>query len=113
MPLPPFMTGTRQPQTTKEGLPSSRSISQSLTEDVGMTKNVSANCTFAPAAAEIQAANGTFVAFVTNDDVMVEGAELNNGFFRVTGIDVVNHAYLTVDPAPKTEGPILVTIRTP
>ena len=48
-----------------------------------------------------------------NDPVLVEGANLNNGFFTITALDPTNAAFLTLDPPPKNEGPISVLMRTP
>ena len=84
------------------------------TRDLGMTKNVTASLTFAAATGRATGANGTFTAtFAVNDWVLVQGAALNNGFFTVTGLDAVNAAYLVLDPPPKNEGPLSVTLRTP
>ena len=44
---------------------------------------------------------------------MIEGTNQNNGYFLVTGIDAANHAFLTLAPPPKAEGPISAVIRTP
>jgi hypothetical protein len=50
--------------------------------------------------------------FALNDPLLVQNVNLNNGEFTVTGLDAVNHAYLVVDPPPKTEGPIAAVVRT-
>ncbi|MGH7090309.1 MAG: hypothetical protein ACREFQ_15540 [Stellaceae bacterium] len=77
-----------------------------------MTKRVAASITFGGGNAT--SANGTFAnTFALNDPVLVEGANLNNGFFTVTGLDILNSSYLTLNPPPKAEGPITVTLRTP
>ena len=82
------------------------------TRDVGMTKNVTASITFGSGNAT--GANGTFTGtFAVNDPVLIEGANLNNGFFTITALDATNAAYLTLDPPPKAEGPLTVTLRTP
>jgi hypothetical protein len=46
------------------------------------------------------------------DVVLIEGCNINNGYFTVTGIDTVNSAYLVLDPPPAAEGPITATVRT-
>jgi hypothetical protein len=109
----PEQFGTR----TRQGFAKERieqgSITLGYTRDNGMRKNVSASLTFATAGT-ITGANGTFTGtFAVGDDIMVESVNLNNGFFRVTGLDATNAAYLTVDPPPKAEGPIAATVRTP
>lgn len=83
--------------------------------DPGMKKLVTASCTFVNSATkQIQAANGTFTGrFVAGDEILVEGANLNQGYFTVTGIDATNGAYIVVSPSCKNEGPVTVTIRTP
>ncbi len=59
-------------------------------------------------------ANGTFTGtFAVNDPVLVEGTNLNNGYFTATALDTVNAAFLMLDPPPKAEGPITATLRTP
>lgn len=84
------------------------------TRDKGMTKNVSASITFASGTGRATGANGTFTnTFAVNDPVLVGGANLNNGFFTVQALDGVNAAYLVLDPPPKDEGPLTVTMRTP
>ena len=73
-----------------------------------------ASITFVSASGQTQAANGTFAnTFAVNDPMLIEGANLNNGFFTVLALDTVNSSYLTLDPPPKDEGPITVTMRTP
>lgn len=105
--------GTR----TRQGLQYERNESGSETRthsrDVGMTKYVVASITFGSGAAT--GASGTFTppSFAVNDPLLVGGALLNNGFFTVTGLDAINAAYLTLDPPPKAEGPLTVTLRTP
>ena len=89
------------------------SDTRSQTRDLGMSKTVTASCTFVNSTTkQVQAANGTFTAFALFDQILVEGANLNNGFFTVTALDSTNHAYLVLDPSCKNEGPLTVTIRT-
>lgn len=106
-------TGTRQPQTSLHICPDGRSDTRRRDGDIGMSKRVVASVTFVNSTTkQAQAANGTFAAFSANDIVFVQGANLNNGTFYVTGIDSTNHAYLVLDPSPKNEGPITVVIQT-
>jgi len=115
MPGRSYRLGTRTQQNfRRERLPQGQET-RSYTRDLGMTKRVVASCTFVNGATkQIQAANGAFAnTFAVGDPILVEGANLNNGFFTVTALDGVNNAYLGVDPGPKNEGPIAVTIRTP
>lgn len=103
--------GTRSRQGQRKEHPFGTSITRTLTRDVGMSKNVSASITFG--SGNLTAANGTFANFIAGDPILVEGSNLNNGEFEITAIDATNHAFLTVDPAPKAEGPITATVRTP
>lgn len=105
--------GTRTLQTQRLEHPNSRSFAQTLTRDVGMSKNISALITFSASSSQLQAANGTFANFAAGDPILAEGVNLNNGEFIITGIDTTNHAFLTVDPAPKNEGPLTARVRTP
>lgn len=110
----PVTTGTRARQEPFNTRIDQGNETRSHTRDIGMTKNVTASVTFVNSATkQAQAANGTFAAFAVNDQVLVDGANLNNGFFTVTGLDGTNQSYLVLDPPPKNEGPITVTIRTP
>lgn len=106
-------TGTRTRQNRLWMRPQQGSISRTFTKDPGMTKLLQgASLTFSASAGQIQAANGTFAAFKGGEIIMVEGVNLNLGFFNVTGIDGVNASYLTVTPPPKNEGPITSFLRT-
>lgn len=106
--------GTRTLQGQRREHPFGTGFTGTLTRDVGMSKNVTASITFVGGGTnQLQAANGTFANFVAGDPVLVEGTNLNNGEFITTAIDSVNHAFLTVDPPPKAEGPITATVRTP
>lgn len=104
--------GTRQLTTQRQERAQSGELTRSYTRDVGLNKNVTAAITFAAGAAQLQAANGTFAAFKAGDPIFVEGVLINNGEFKVTGIDGVNSAYLVVDPPPANEGPLAATVRT-
>jgi|SRR5579863_10238587 len=109
--MPPHF-GTRSIQTHRQLHQPGGSIDRSLNTDHGLTKNVTASITFGSGRAT--GANGTFTStFAVGDTVMIEGSVLNSGFCTVNGLDATNAAYLTLDPSPKTEGPIMVTIRTP
>jgi hypothetical protein len=105
--------GTRTLQSQRREHPAEPGYAQSLTCDVGMSKNVTASLTFVAGSAEITGANGTFANFVAGDPILVEGTNLNNGERIITGIDTVNSAYLVIDPPPKNEGPVTATVRTP
>lgn len=109
----PLMTGTRQLTGFRKGHPPTETFDRTLTRDVGLNKNVTASITFVAATtSQLQAANGTFANFAVGDPIMVEGTNLNNGKFTVTGIDGTNQSYLTVDVPPKNEGPVNATVRT-
>lgn len=109
----PDSLGTRTSQNVARGRIEQGHETRFHTRDKGMKKNVTASITFAAATARATGANGTFTGtFALNDPVLVGGANLNNGFFTVTGLDGVNGAYLVLDPPPKDEGPISVTLRT-
>ena len=102
--------GTRASNSTRNGYIDHGSETRSHTRDVGLSKNITASITFG--SGQISAANGTFSAFTLQDPLLIEGANLNNGFFTVTGVDTVNHSYLMLTPSPKSEGPITATVRT-
>ena len=106
-------TGTRTRQAVIHTRIDHGSETRSHTRDVGMSKNITASTTFVSSpTSQAQAANGTFANFAVNDVLLVEGVNLNNGFFTVVGIDSANHAYLVLDPPPKSEGPTTATVRT-
>ncbi|HEY2068267.1 MAG TPA: hypothetical protein VGG48_01835 [Rhizomicrobium sp.] len=105
--------GTRTLQGQRREHPSEAGSTRSYTRDKSMSKNVTASITFSAADGKLEAANGTFTAFVAGDPVFVQGTNLNNGDFIITAIDATNSAYLAVDPAPKDEGPLSATVRTP
>jgi hypothetical protein len=108
----PINLGTRTKQTLHYGRLDQGADTRSRNQDLGMTKRVTASLTFG--SGQVSGANGTFAnTFAVNDPVLVEGASLNNGFFTVTGLDGTNNAFLALDPPPKAEGPITVTLRTP
>ncbi|MGH7110754.1 MAG: hypothetical protein ACREFK_10025 [Stellaceae bacterium] len=108
----PINLGTRTKQTLHFKRIDQGSATRSRNQDLGMTKLVVAAITFGGGNAA--GANGTFAnTFALNDPVLIEGANLNNGFFTVTALDTINNAFLTLDPPPKAEGPIAVTLRTP
>lgn len=110
----PVNLGTRVKQTLRYERIDQGSDTRSRNQDPGMTKRVVASITFVSASGQAQAANGTFAnTFAVNDPVLVQGANLNNGFFTVLALDTVNNSFLTLDPPPKDEGPISVTLRTP
>lgn len=103
--------GTRVRQNFHNERNEQGSMTKSYTRDLGMAKLVQGvSATFSASSGEISAANGTFATFAVNDDVTIEGANLNNGDFHVTGIDSVNQSYLVLDPPPKNES-ATVTVR--
>jgi hypothetical protein len=106
----PKSIGTRSNQTVKNERMDQGQQSRFYSRDVGMSKNVAAAITFG--GGNLTAANGTFATFAVQDQVLVGGTNLNNGYSTVTAIDAANHAFLTVDPPPKAEGPIAATVRT-
>ena len=106
----PSSIGTRNRQNFRRERAGQGSDTRSRNQDLGMAKRVVSDATFA-AAGTITGADGDFANFSANDTIQVDGANLNNGFFNVTAIDGANRAFVTVDPPPKAEGPIQVTIR--
>lgn len=108
----PNRLGTRTQQSMRKERIDQGSNTRAMTSDLGMTKNVTASITFGGGTAT--GANGTFTGtFAVGDPVLIDGANLNNGYFTVTALDTVNAAFLTLDPPPKAEGPLTVTLRTP
>lgn len=104
--------GTRVRQNGLRVTPPQGSVNGGTTRDVGLLPDVTASCTFSATAGDVTAADGTFAGFAVNEVVFVKGSNLNDGFFTVTGTDLTNEAFLVLEPAPKAEGPITVTIRT-
>ena len=109
----PSPLGTRSKSTLHYGRIDQGTQTRMPSHDLGMTKLVTASITFGSGNAT--GANGTFptTGFAVNDPVLVEGANLNNGYFTITALDPTDQSFLTLDPPPKAEGPISVTIRTP
>ena len=106
----PKSIGTRANQTLKNERMDQGEQSRFYSCDVGMSKNVTASITFGSGA--LTATNGTFTAFAVQDQILVGGTNLNNGYSTVTAIDGTNQSFLTVDPPPKAEGPVTATVRT-
>lgn len=106
--------GTRKRNNWLQGVrPQQGRQAQGYTRDLGMTKNNTGSFTFVNSVTQqIQGANGSFPSFVLNDVVLVEGTNLNNGYFTVVAIDATNHAFLTLSPGVQNEGPVTCTIRT-
>lgn len=102
----PNSIGTRVQATATRERVDAGSDTRSHTRDLGMAKRVVTALTLTAASARIAGSNGDFAAFAVEDPILVQGTNLNNGFFRVTGLDVTNQAYVTVTPAPKDEGPV-------
>lgn len=104
--------GTRLAATLRKEHPSGRSETRAFTRDLGLKDNVTASSTFTASNGRITCANGTFTGkFFVGETIVIQSVNLNNGRFVVTGLDGVNAAYLTLDPAPKDEGPLSATIR--
>lgn len=108
----PSSSGTRQPATVLHERTQQGNETRSHTRDVGMSKNASASMTFTGGTGQVSAANGTFTAFAVGDEVLFSGTNLNNSYHAVIAVDGANHSFLTLDPAPKSEGPIAATVRT-
>lgn len=109
--------GTRIRATLGNNRTENGTINGSETLDKGLLPLVTASLTFTKSTARISGANGTFAnsgvsRFRKGDVILIAGANLNRGQFAVTGVDGTNFSYLAVDPPPKDEGPITVTIRT-
>jgi hypothetical protein len=110
----PINLGTRSKALNRHERTDQGTDTRSRNTDHGMSKLVTASVTFG--SGQVSGANGTFAAFAVYDPILVQSTagSLNDGcFFTVTAIDTVNQAYLTLDPPPKAEGPLSVTIRTP
>lgn len=107
----PDSVGTRTRQNLSRERADQGSDTRSHTRDLKMSKNVTSSATFTTDG-KITGSNGDFSAFALNDTILVQNALLNNGFFTITALDGTNHAFVTVDPPPKAEGPLSVTIRT-
>lgn len=111
--MPSPQLGTRVRQGVHKGRLAQGQETRSHTRDVGMSKRVISTITFTTDG-HVTGSNGDFTAFAAGDPVLIEGANLNNGFYEVTAIDGTNQAYIVVDPPPKAEGPVAsVTVRTP
>jgi hypothetical protein len=107
--MPPSL-GTRTKQSTRQEHISTLSETARHQQDLGLAKRVTVSATFAAATGRVTAAGGTFAAFAVGDDVLIEGANLNNGSFHVNATDA--STYLALDQGVKNEGPLSVTIRT-
>lgn len=107
----PINIGTRTVATLRKERIDAGSDTRSHSADKGMTKRVSTTATFTTDG-KITGSNGDFTSFVVGDPVLVDNVNLNNGYFTITAIDGTNHAFITVDPPPKAEGPIATIIRT-
>jgi hypothetical protein len=106
----PDSQGTRSSQNLFKSRIEQGTETRSHQQDVGMSKRKVTSATFTASNGRITGSNGDFSAFAVNDPILVEGTNLNNGFKTVTGLDATNQAYLTVDPAPKDEGPVANTL---
>ena len=109
----PSSIGSRQSVNQMRGVrPDQGAETRSHTRDAGLAMNVTAALTFS-SAGTITGANGTFPAgtWQNNYTILVEGTNLNNGWYEIIGNDVTNGAFLNVDPKPKNEGPLSATVR--
>jgi hypothetical protein len=104
--------GTRVINGYQSGSYERGSFTRHVNSSPGMSKMVTDNLTFANTGT-VTGSNGDFAAFVVRDPVLFQGTNLNNGLFEIVGIDVTNHAYLVISPAPQNEGPVSATARTP
>jgi hypothetical protein len=105
--------GTRQLQGFRREHPHTSALESGMTRDVGMSKRVVTSATFTASNGRITGSNGDFSAFASGDPILIQGSATNDGERIVTGIDATSHAYLVLDAAPKNEGPVSVTVRTP
>ena len=106
--------GTRTLNTAQNARQDQESDTRSHTRDKGMRKQVVASVAFDAGTGRVAGSNGTFTnTFAVGDPVLVQGVNLNNGFYEVTGLDAANAAYLVLNPPPKNEGPVTAILRTP
>jgi hypothetical protein len=103
-------SGTRTRNNLLTIAPPQGSITRTLSNDLGLSKQSGA-APFTFGSGRVTGANGSFPGFVVGDVIQVEGTNLNNGFFTVTGIDTVNRAFLTLSPPPKTEAGTAAYVR--
>lgn len=109
----PDSVGTRRQQGRRFSRVDQGRETRSHTRDLGMAERVAGvSLTFTSATGEIAGANGTFTAFRVNDQILVGGTLLNNGYKTITGLDATNAAYVVVDPPPADEGPVTANVRT-
>jgi hypothetical protein len=103
-------TSSRQPNGRAAGTGLTRDFGQ---QDKAGLNQLVASLSFNSGTGQIAGANGTFSNFgAVGDRIQVEGTSLvNDGAFQVTAIDATNHAFVTVVPAPKTQGAVTATLR--
>lgn len=95
--------GTRTKDNLQSTAAPSGSNTRSVSRDPGTSRRVSlASGTFS-SAGTITGSNNDFSGFVAGENVLVQGTNLNNREFLVSGIDGTNAAYLTLSPPPKDE----------
>jgi hypothetical protein len=101
-------TSSRQPNGRPNGTGLTRDFGQ---QDKGGLNQLVASLSFG--GGNITGANGTFSNFgAVGDRIQVDGTSLiNDGAVQVIAIDATNHAFLTVVPAPKTQGAVTATLR--
>lgn len=105
-------TGTRTRQNVLNTHPPSGALDRGMQQDKGMTKRVATTLTMTASSKRIAGSNGDFTNFAVNDVIVVEGTNLNNGTYTVTGLDAANQAYLTVDQGVHDESSVAGIVRT-
>lgn len=105
--------GTRIRATQPNNRIDQGSDSRFFTRDQGMLKLITDTVTFAPGPPGTITGSiaGEFSVFAVWDPIEVYNPNLNAGFFTITYVDPSGN-FIQVDPPPKPEGPIAVTIRT-
>ena len=101
--------GTRRWQNLQlgVGLPT-RNFTLGYSRDVGLADQATGALVFSSGSANVTL-SGAFAAFNYNDDVLVEGTQFNNGFFKVTSTGT-NAIGLNPPPVSET-APATATIR--
>jgi hypothetical protein len=108
--MPAFL-GTRTSSRKPNGTPSTSNLTRDFgQQDKGGLNQLVASLSFG--GGNITGSNGTFNTFgAVGDRVQIEGTVSNDGAVQVVAIDTTNHAFLTVVPAPKTQGAVTATLR--
>lgn len=103
--------GTRNRNNTLNAVnPTGGSNTRTLSTDPGL-KSFALNITATFGSGTISASSGQLAGFSVGQQVIVQGTNLNNGYFTVTSTD--GSTYLGLEPPPKAEGPLAgVDVRT-